>query len=77
MNLEYCSIIWKNSTKKTNLLLKPGCNSEDSTENYLISELLYCEQKNNPKHCKKEEEEETFLYLSDMALNICTIFPTF
>jgi hypothetical protein len=58
MNLEYCSIVWKNSTKKINLLLQTGYNSEDSTKNYLISELLYCERKNNPKHCKKEEEEE-------------------
>jgi len=76
VNFEYCSIAWKNSTKKMNLLLQPGCSSEDSTKNYLISELLYCEQKNNPKHCKKEEDK-TFLYLPDMALTICTIFPTF
>jgi hypothetical protein len=58
MNLEYCSIVWKNSMKKINLLLQTGCNSEDSTKKFLISELLYCERKNNPKHYKKEEEKE-------------------
>jgi len=32
LNLEYCGIVWKNSTEKINLLLQPGCNSEDSTK---------------------------------------------
>jgi hypothetical protein len=35
MNLEYCSIAWKNSTKKINILLQPDCNSEDSTKKLL------------------------------------------